>query len=67
VTKPGILVSTDDLQIRASGVKVWVPWGPDAPVRFRIEVSGKVDSSSLTAGPPRPDLVAMAVAAPPAR
>jgi hypothetical protein len=54
VTRPGILVSTDDLAVRASGVEVRVPWGPDVPVRFRIEVSGKVDSGSFTAGPPRP-------------
>jgi len=53
VTRPGILVSTDDLAIRASSVKVRTPWGPGVPVRFRIDVSGKVDSSSLTAGPPR--------------
>jgi hypothetical protein len=67
VTKPGILVSTDDLQIRASGVNVRVPPGPEVPVRFRIEVSGKVASGSLTARPPPtapPDLVAMAAATP---
>jgi hypothetical protein len=53
VTKPGILVSTDDLAILASSVKVRAPWGPDVPVRFRIDVSGKVDSSSIKARPPR--------------
>jgi hypothetical protein len=47
-------VSTDDLQIPASGVKVRVPQGPEVPVRFRIEVSGKVASGSLTASPPQP-------------
>ena len=54
VTKPGILVSTDDLQIRASGVKVRVPRGPEVPVRFRIDVSGKIASGSLTARPLQP-------------
>jgi hypothetical protein len=53
VTRPGIVVSTDDLAVRASGVKVRAPWGPDVPVRFRIEVAGKVASGSLTARPPR--------------
>ena len=53
VTKPGILVSTDDLAIRASGVKVRAPWGPGMPVRFRIDVTGTVASSSFTARPPR--------------
>ena len=71
VTKPGILVSTDDLAIRASGVKVVrVPWGPDVPVRFRIDVSGKVASGGFTARrPARPagEVVAVAAAASPAR
>jgi Domain of unknown function (DUF1707) len=54
VTKPGILVSTDDLGIRGSSVKVRAPWGPGVPVRFRIDVSGTAESSSITARPPRP-------------
>jgi hypothetical protein len=53
VTKPGILVSTDDLEIRGSSVKVRAPWGPGVPVRFRSDVSGKADSSSIKARPPR--------------
>jgi Domain of unknown function (DUF1707) len=54
VTKPGIVVSTDDLAVRASSVKVRAPWGPDVPARFRIDVSGRVASGSVTARPPRP-------------
>jgi hypothetical protein len=53
VTKPGILVSTDDLAVQASSVKVHAPWGPGVPVRFRIDVAGTVASSSFTARPPR--------------
>ncbi len=53
VTKPGILVSTDDLAVRGSSVKVRAPWGPDVPVRFRIDVAGTVASSSFKARPPR--------------
>jgi hypothetical protein len=53
VTRPGILVSTDDLAVRASSVEVRAPWGPDVPVRFRIDVSGKVAGGSFTARPPR--------------
>jgi Domain of unknown function (DUF1707) len=53
VTKPGILVSTDDLEIRGSSVKVRAPWGPEVPVRFRIDVSGMAKGSSITARPPR--------------
>lgn len=53
VTKPGILVNTDDLEIRGSSVKVPGPWSPDVPVRFRIDVAGKANGSSITARPPR--------------
>jgi Domain of unknown function (DUF1707) len=53
VTKPGILVLTDDLAVRSSSVKVRAPWGPGVPVRFRIEVAGTVASSSFKARPPR--------------
>ena len=54
VTAPGILVSTDDLAINTSTVKVDTPWGPEAPVRFRIDVSGRVSIGTITARPPRP-------------
>ncbi|MGE5291891.1 MAG: DUF1707 SHOCT-like domain-containing protein [Micromonosporaceae bacterium] len=54
VTKPGILVNTDDLAIRSSSVAVRAPWGPDMPARLRIDVSGTANRSSITARPPRP-------------
>jgi hypothetical protein len=53
VTRPGILVNTDDLEIRGSSVKVRAPWGPDVPVRFRIDVAGMASGSSIKARPPR--------------
>jgi DUF1707 SHOCT-like domain len=53
VTKPGILVSTDDLAVHSSSVKVRAPWGPGVPVRFRIDVAGTVASGSFKARPPR--------------
>ncbi len=54
VTRPGIMVDTDDLEIlQASTVKVLAPWDPDVPVRFRIDVAGTLDDSSITARPPR--------------
>ena len=54
VTRPGIMVDTDDLEIlQASTVKVLAPWDPDVPVRFRIDVAGTLDVSSITARPPR--------------
>jgi DUF1707 SHOCT-like domain len=54
VTTPGILVSTDDLAIKTSTVKVDAPWGPEVPVRFRIDVAGRASISTITAGPARP-------------
>jgi hypothetical protein len=53
VSRPGILVSTDDLEIRGSSVQVRAPRGPDVPVRLRIDVSGQADGSSIKARPPR--------------
>lgn len=53
VTRPGILIDTDDLEIRGSTVKVAAPWDPDVPVRFRIDVAGTADVSSIKARPPR--------------
>jgi hypothetical protein len=52
VTGPGIFVSTDDLAIQTSTVKVAAP-GPEIPVRFRIDISGRVRTGTITARPPR--------------
>ena len=53
VTKPGIVVDTDDVSIRSGSTKVRAPWGHDVPVTLRVEVSGLVGSGSITAGPRR--------------
>jgi hypothetical protein len=53
VTKPGIVVDSDDVVIRSGEVKVRAPWDPGTPVLLRISVSGKVGSGRLKAGPPR--------------
>jgi Domain of unknown function (DUF1707) len=53
VTKPGIVVDADDVSVRSGQVKVKEPWGHDAPVTLRIEVSGQVRSGHITVGPPR--------------
>jgi hypothetical protein len=54
VTKPGVVVNTDDLALRSSTVKVRPPGGPGAPVSLRIDVSGTAVSSNISARPPRP-------------
>lgn len=53
VTRPGIVVDTDDVAIRSGHVQVKTPWGPDVPVVLRIEVAGKVGSGHFLAAPPR--------------
>jgi hypothetical protein len=51
VTKPGIVVDTDDVAVRSGNIKVRAPWGPDVPELLRIDVSGKVGSGHLVARP----------------
>jgi len=56
LTKPGIVVDTDDVSVRSGSVKVRAPWSPDVPVILRIEVSGRVGSGHFKARPPRRSL-----------
>jgi hypothetical protein len=53
ITKPGIVVDTDDVAVRSGNVRVKAPWGADGPVTLRVTVSGKVGSGNITARPPR--------------
>lgn len=53
ITKPGIVVDTDEVAVRSGSAKVRAPWSPDVPVTLRIAVSGKVGSGAITARPPR--------------
>ena len=56
LTKPGVVVDTDDVAVRSGHVRVRTPWGPDVPVILHVTVSGKVGSGRLTARPPRRNL-----------
>ena len=53
ITKPGIVVDTDDVSVRSGSVKVKAPWGNDVPATLRIDVAGKIGSGAITARPPR--------------
>jgi Domain of unknown function (DUF1707) len=56
LTKPGIVVDTDEVAVKSGSVKVRAPWSQadrDAAVALRIEVTGKVRSGTITARPPR--------------
>jgi hypothetical protein len=52
ITKPGIVVDTDDVTVRSGHVKVRTPWGSDVPEVLRIDVAGTVGSGHLMARPP---------------
>ena len=51
MTRPGIVVDTDDVTIRSGGVKVREPWGTDTPVQLRIMDTGRVGSGHFVARP----------------
>ena len=51
ITRPGIVVDTDDVTVRSGSVKTRP--APDAPVILRVDVSGNVSSGTFTARPPR--------------
>jgi hypothetical protein len=51
VTKPGIVVDTDDVVVRSGHVKVRAPWSPDVPEQLRVEVSGTIGSGHFVARP----------------
>jgi Domain of unknown function (DUF1707) len=51
ITRPGIVVDTDDVVVRSGHIRVRTPWDPTVPEVLRIEVSGKVGSGHLIARP----------------
>jgi hypothetical protein len=54
VTRPGVVVLTDDLTVRMGDVKVKQPaGGRDVPVVLRVELTGRVRGGGITARPPR--------------
>jgi hypothetical protein len=52
ITRPGIVVDTDDVAVRSGSVRVRAHSG-GAPTILRVQVTGKVASGSLSARPPR--------------
>jgi hypothetical protein len=53
VTRPGIVVDTDDVAVRSGSMGVKTHWGPEVPAILRVHVSGQVASGSFKARPPR--------------
>jgi hypothetical protein len=52
ITRPGIVVDTDDVAVRSGHVQIRAPWGSDVPELLRIDVAGTVGSGHLVARPP---------------
>jgi hypothetical protein len=53
VTRPGIVVDSDDVTVRSGSVGVKAHRGQEVPVVLRVQVSGQVASGSFKARPPR--------------
>ena len=54
VTRPGIVVNTDDVTIHGSNIHHRPPPDSGVPIMLRIDVSGQMHHSNLNARPPRP-------------
>jgi hypothetical protein len=52
VTKPGIVVDTDDVSVHSGATKIQAP-DASVPVILRVQVSGTVGSGVIKARPPR--------------
>jgi hypothetical protein len=53
ITKPGVVVDTDDVSVRNGTVKVQAPWDTTVPTILQVQVSGTVGSGYIKARPPR--------------
>jgi hypothetical protein len=53
VTRPGIVVDTDDVAVRSGSIGVKTHRSQDVPAILRVQVSGQVASGSFKARPPR--------------
>jgi hypothetical protein len=53
ITRPGIVVDTNDLTVGSGSVKVVPAAGPEVPVELRVKISGQVGSGWVRARPAR--------------
>ncbi|HEY3684196.1 MAG TPA: DUF1707 domain-containing protein [Streptosporangiaceae bacterium] len=52
ITRPGVVVDADDVEVRSGSVRAKSPWNSRVPVTLRIHVSGKVGSGHISVRPP---------------
>jgi hypothetical protein len=53
ITRPGIVVDTDDVAVRSGSVRIRPPGDAPARALLNVHVSGKIGSGSVRARPPR--------------
>ena len=53
ITRPGIAVDTDDMEVRGGDVKVRAPWPAEVPRVLQVTICGRVRGGSVIARPPR--------------
>jgi hypothetical protein len=53
VTRPGIVVDADDLEVSLGDVKIKTGADPHAPVILRVKLAGRIRGADVVARPPR--------------
>lgn len=53
VTRPGVVVDADDVNIRSGHVNTRTPWAASVPEVLRVVVTGRVRSGHINSRPPR--------------
>lgn len=53
ITRPGVVVDADEVEMFGGSVKIHVPEGPQPPTILRVEISGQVRGGNVRAHPPR--------------
>jgi hypothetical protein len=53
ITRPGNVVDAGDISMHGGSVTLPEPPGPGVPVLLRVEITGWVRGTGITAGPPR--------------
>jgi len=53
ITRPGVLVDADEVEMLGGSVKIHNPEGPQPPTVLRVEISGQIRGGNVRAHPPR--------------
>ncbi len=54
ITRPGVVVDADEVEMFGGRIKIHAPDGPQPPAILRVELSGQVRGGNVRAHPPRP-------------